>query len=127
MKSELYERCRPRTWGEFVGNETAVNRIRALIDRPQFRGGCIWISGASGVGKSSLGALIAAQHCAPDSIRELDGDECTVDAVRQIETDMICYGSRDGRMKAVLVNEAHAMTPKAVQAWLTALENLPEK
>lgn len=46
------------------------------------------------------------------------------DAVRQLDQS-IRYRPLGGRFRAVIVNEAHAMTSRAVQGWLTLLERLP--
>jgi DNA polymerase III delta prime subunit len=58
---------------------------------------------------------------------ELDGDKCGADAVRGLEQSGGFLSTRPwGKAKAIVVNESHGMTPKAVQAWLTLLERLPK-
>ncbi len=81
--SALYERFRPQTWDDFIGQDKAVARIRRIIERPSFNGDCFWIVGPSGTGKTSLAWIIARQFADSLDIIELDGEACTIDAVRK--------------------------------------------
>jgi DNA polymerase III delta prime subunit len=85
----------------------------------------VWIDGASGIGKTTL-ALLGAKALGADIMDtiELDGDSCDVNAVHKLK-DRLAYCSWGGGYRVVIVNEAHAMTLKSVQAWLTLLEKLP--
>lgn len=122
----LYERCRPQSWDQFAGNEKTVKLVRRLIDREDYQGGALWIDGASGTGKTTMAWLIGRQFADDFDVLELDGDRCNVDAVRELEKTLP-LSSMFGGWKVVIVNEAHAMTGRAVQAWLTLLERLPAK
>lgn len=126
----LYTKYRPRTWDEFVGNERLVRRVRAVLGRPDVGAGCgeaLWISGPSGTGKTTIAHLVAAELGAPDwGIVELDGSACSVDEVRTLDD----HAQRPGLFdvwRVWIVNESHAMTNRAVQAWLTLLERLPKR
>ena len=59
----IYEKYRPQTWTDLVGQDRAVKQARRIIERPGFDRGAFWIECAgehnSGVGKSSLAWLIA--------------------------------------------------------------------
>lgn len=126
----LHERYRPKSWEEFVGHEDTVKRLRAVIGRSGYTGGALWISGPSGTGKTTLAHLVAASLGASAfDVTELDGDNCNVEAVRALEKSIgLCGGLFGGSgWRVVIVNEAHAMTSRAVQAWLTLLEKLPAK
>jgi DNA polymerase III delta prime subunit len=120
----LHEKHRPADWENFVGQSKAVARVRRIIDRPGFNGDCFWIAGPSGTGKTSLAWIIARRFCQPYNIHELDGEACTVGAVRDV-ADLMPYGVLGGGMRCWIVNEAQAMTSKAIQAWLTALDPVP--
>jgi DNA polymerase-3 subunit gamma/tau len=124
----LHERYRPATWEDFAGHEKAVKIVRRVIDRPGYAGGAFWIDGPSGVGKTSLAWLISRTLTAGDdyNIEEIDGDGCSVDRVREL-SETLRYRSLTGGFRCVIVNEAHAMTARAVQAWLTLLERLPSQ
>ncbi len=120
----LHEKYRPRTWNELVGQDKAVQRVRRIIDRPDFQGDAFWIVGPSGTGKTSLAWLIARTFAADLDIMELDGEACAIDAVRKA-ADVMPYTTLSGGFRVWIVNEAQAMTAKAVQAWLTVLDGLP--
>ncbi|MBX9654947.1 AAA family ATPase [bacterium] len=123
----LHERYRPASWEEFAGNDKAVKVVRRVIERPGFDGGAIWIDGPSGIGKTSMAWLIAKQLTKSEyDVEEIDGDDCSVDRVREL-SDKLRFRSLSGGFRAVIINESHAMTSRAVQAWLTLLERLPRQ
>ncbi len=126
---QLYEKWRPRKLAEVVGHEAAMETLRRIMGRPGWDRDAFWISGGPGIGKTSIAQALAAEvGSPPDSFgyEELDGERCTVDEVRNLQERMErCRLFSDWRV--AVVNEAHSMTPKAVQAWLTFLERLPEK
>jgi len=126
----LYQEYRPKTWDEFAGQPKAVKTIRRIIERPGFDRGAFWIEAAgannSGVGKTTAAWLIAG-HLADDFfIEELDGSKCSKAAVENMEraARLTTWGA-DKPFRAWIVNEAHAMTQGAVDAFLTFLEGLP--
>lgn len=122
----LAAKYRPQSWGEFVGNEKAISKLRRVIERPGFGGAAIWCDGPSGSGKTSLAHLVAKTVGAADiDVEEIDGDSCSVDRVRDLSRS-INVRPMFGAAKVIIVNEAHAMTSRAVQAWLTLLERLPQ-
>lgn len=123
----LIDTYRPRAFDEFVGNAKAVERVRSLINRPNFSGDAFWIVGPSGCGKTSLAHCICNALTVHSSERyELDGDACSVDAVRDV-AERLQYSSLTGGWRAWIVNEAQAMTARAVQAWLNLLDRLPTR
>ena len=124
---QLHEKYRPATLKLVVGQSDALARIRAVTDRRGFEGGAFWIAGPSGVGKTTIARCLANKFCKHSlDVQELDGDSCTADAVRQFATHQL-YASFGGGFRAVIVNEAQAITSRAVQAWLTVLEKLRPK
>ncbi len=121
----LHERHRPRDFENFIGQERAIRSLRRIIDRPDFAGDAFWIVGPSGTGKTTLAWIIARRFAKADiDIIELDGEACTIEAVRQA-APLMHYTAMSGGMRVWIINEAQAMTARAVQAWLTVLDKLP--
>ena len=123
---QLYEKYRPNTLAEFIGQPKLTAAIERITGRSDWDRDAFWIQGPSGTGKTSLAWIIAQQVANDFDITELDGDKCSVQAVREIERN-IGLSSMFGEWKVYIVNEAHAMSRQAVQAWLTLLERLPAK
>jgi len=125
----LYEKYRPRTWADLVGQDKAVRQARRIIERPGFDRGAFWIECAgehnSGVGKTSLAWLIA-RHLADDFfITAWNGAKLDKSAVHKIEQDSQFSTWGDKRFRVVIVDEAHAISQGAVDALLPFLEALP--
>ena len=61
---QLTERYRPADWPEVVGQDKAVQRLRALAMRG-LGGRAYWLSGQSGTGKTTIACLIGAELAEP--------------------------------------------------------------
>lgn len=130
---QLCEKYRPRSWDTFIGQDKIIRRVRALIGRPGFGDGggdAFWFSGPTGTGKTTLAHLVAAElGCDGWGVEEIDGERCRVERVRQIGDNigLAVLGTSGCGWRVYIVNESHAMSSRAVQAWLTLLERLPHK
>lgn len=122
----LQHKYQPQSWAQFVGQDKAIRRLRRIVDRESFTGDAFWVSGPSGTGKTSMAWIVARQFAEPFDIVELDGEACTIGAVRKA-ADLMQYTTLSGGYRARIVNEAQAMTGRAVQAWLTVLDKLPPR
>ena len=120
---QLYEKYRPKALSEFIGQDKVKIQLERIMNRPGWDRDAIWIQGPSGTGKTTLAWIIAQQVAQDLFIHELDGDKCNVESVRELETTLNLIAPDSWR--AVIINEAHAMSNRAVQAWLTLLERLP--
>ncbi len=123
---QLFEKYRPKTLADFIGQGKVKTQIERLMSRSDFDRDALWLQGPSGTGKTSLAWIVAQQVANDFDITELDGDKCNVQAVREIEKNIgIC--SMFGGWKVWIVNESHGMSRQSVQAWLSLLERLPAK
>jgi replication-associated recombination protein RarA len=126
---QLCEKWRPRTLADVVGHRGALSSIRRVLGRSGWDRDAFWLSGATGTGKTTIAQALATEvGCPPGSFgyEEMDGDRCGVNEVRCLQ-DQAARGSLFESWRVVIVNEAHAMTPKAIQAWLTFIERLPAR
>lgn len=131
---QLSERYRPKTWQEFIGNEKVLARVKAIVERPDFGAGAgeaLAFIGATGTGKTTLAQIVSrAVGVKPGpawNYVELDGDKCNAEEVRALDERAGKCHLFDDQWKVWIVNEFHAMTSRAVQAWLTLLERLPAR
>lgn len=120
---QLYEKYRPKSLSEFIGQDKVKRQVNKIMERDNWDRDAIFISGPSGTGKTTLAWIMAKSKCQGLFIQELDGDKCNVQAVRELEQTLGLVAPNSWR--AVIVNECHAMSRSAVQAWLTLLERLP--
>ena len=130
--NNLVDKYRPRRLSQVVGQAKVIRQLRAVLGRRGFDGGALWIEGPTGTGKTSIAQAIACGlGCDPGSVFyvELDGSKCDVDAVRDLDSvaERSGHGLFRDQWRVFIVNEAHAMTAKSVQAWLTLLERLPTR
>lgn len=129
----LYDKYAAQRTSDVVGHEDAKRRLAAVIGREDFDRGAFLFCGPSGIGKTSLALALARGFAGIDHESEfwdmeiIDGDTCTVEMVHDLERRLNLSAHSEMGWKAVVVNECHAMTSRAVQAWLTLLERLPSK
>jgi replication-associated recombination protein RarA len=120
----LYERYRPQTFEQVIGQDKAVRQIR-LAGRTGFGGKVFWISGPSGTGKTTLARIIAGQIADEFCIEEYDSaDKLTADELRRIDNEIGMYGWGKGG-RPFIVNEAHGLRAPIVRQLLGLLERLP--
>lgn len=124
----LYERYEPQDWGDYVGHAPIVARVKSLVLAPDFAGGGFLFRGPSGCGKSAL-ARLAAKAFAPSKSQNvlLNGDTCTVEAVRELHARLSAPSMFGARATCITVNECHGLSAQAVKAWLTWFDERPAK
>ena len=94
---QLFEQYRPKTWTDFVGQDKAITRIRAIASRPGFDRGAFLFQGPSGSGKTSAALVLASELGTMDvHIEFVPSQECNIETVRNLKID-IGYGAFDGR------------------------------
>ena len=124
MARPLYEEYRPRCWDDLIGQDKAVRQAKALGKRG-YGGRAYWISGASGVGKTTVARLIAAQLADDQFVQELDASDLTPARLRDVEQVMHLYGGGKGG-RAFIINEAHGLRKDTIRQLLVLLERLPD-
>ena len=122
---QLYERYRPKTLDDVIGQDKAVKIIARLIQNGA-GGRCFWISGISGSGKTTLARIIANSIADDLYVQEFDcADQLSVSALDKLEADMQYRAFGKGG-KAIIINEAHGLRKASIRRLLGLLERIPE-
>jgi len=125
MNAPLFERYRPRTWADVVGQDKAVAQLQAIEARTGFGGRAVWLSGASGAGKTTLARIIAGTIADPAAVMEWDAaDDFGADELERMRDCMSLYGMGKGG-RAFIINEAHGLRKPILRPLLGVLERLP--
>lgn len=122
---KLYEKYRPASLADLVGQEKAAGMVRRIIERSALGGNAFLITGASGTGKTTLARIMAAALAESFNVQELDAIDATPAKIAGIETDWQYPGMGERPGRVWIVNEIHTMSAAAVGKWLTALERIP--
>lgn len=118
---QLYEKYRPKQLSEVVGQPKAVAIAQFQIERGFVKGGAFWLTGPTGVGKSSIASIMARSVANPECVSEynrvgeLDAGE--LDRIGRDLSRPLLFGIR-----AYIVNEAHGLRGFQIDALNVLLE-----
>ena len=137
----LFERYRPRSFAEVVGQSRALAVLERLRSRGGLSGRAYWLAGPSGTGKTTLARLIADEVADEFCVEEVDATDLSGARIRRIERRSHVFGLdlRTGRGtgpelgtgtggkhgRAYIVNESHGLRKDAIRQLLTTLERIP--
>ncbi len=120
----LYEKFRPPDLEQVIGHEAAKKQIQCTL-RNGWGGKAFWISGPSGMGKTTLARIIASYGASQMFVQEYDSaDVVTADVLDEIAYNMHFYGGGKGG-RAYIINEAHGLRGFIVRRLLGILERVP--
>jgi len=119
----LFEKYRPKTFDEVLGQDKVVKKVKLLLSR-SWGGRAWWIAGASGTGKTTIARIIAQHGADPFYITEYDSaDAMNVSEIDRLEQDMCYLAPKGGR--AYIINEAHGLRKPIIRRLLGLLERIP--
>lgn len=117
----LYEKHRPKRLSDVAGHRNALRKLVCLNKTCGLRGQVLWVTGPSGCGKTTIARAVA--ECVSDEALtyEIDAQDLSLDQIREWE-DKASHRPLWGEGYCFIVNEAHALSQKAVSRLLTVLE-----
>jgi replication-associated recombination protein RarA len=128
--SSLYERFRPSSWEQVIGQDKAVGQVLTVRDTLGLGGNAFFFSGGSGTGKSTIARLLAHEVADPFNVETYVARCLTPADMAHMWAGMRTHGiplegsGLTGR--AILIDEVHGLKKACVEVLLKALEPIPE-
>ena len=119
----LYEKYRPRSLDDVIGQDKAVRTLRAL-GRRGYGGRALWFTGKSGQGKTTLAKIIAAEMADTINTTETVGRALTPALLERMREAWHYYAMGERPGYALIVNEAHGLAKPAIEYLLNLLEEM---
>lgn len=125
QRDELINKHRPVTFDDVIGNAAMVRSLRSVIDKKRSK--TFLFLGPAGIGKTTLARISAQTFGAePGDIIETDAAKYTgVDDMRQLTGNMNYRPLSPTGVKAMILDECHALSKAAWQSLLKILEEPP--
>jgi len=123
----LYNRYRPKSFEDIVGNESAINSLSKAISKKN-HSHAYMLTGPSGCGKTTVARIMAKTILGAGdmSINEINASsDRGIDTARDIIQQMR-YNPSDGNVTVFILDEAHKLTNNFMNALLKAIEEPPE-
>lgn len=122
----LTRKYRPTTWDEVVGHDAQINALMNAIEKNASQ--CYLFTGGSGLGKTTLARIAAAAvGCKSEDLIQVDAATKTgIAEMREVQEELTYRPVGEGAVKAIIVDEVHALSKPAVQSLLKVTEEPPE-
>src|ERR1017187_4372547 len=110
---ELYRKYAPKKFSEVAGQSEAKAALTSILSRPDYSGGVFYLCGSSGIGKSSIAAILTS--CVhKDDLTRICGADVGVEFVRELRYTFALSTWGASGWKACVIDEAHAMSNRSV-------------
>lgn len=121
----LYNKYRPKKLEDVRGQVEVVSSLAKIVGKGTAK--AFLFTGPSGTGKTTLARIVAdLSDCDPKNILDFDAATYTgIDDIRGITANLF-YKPLDGRNKAVIIDECHALSKNAWNSLLKILEEPPK-
>ena len=123
----IYQKIRPTTFEEVVGNVAAVAALRKASSSATDRQHTFLFTGPSGCGKTTLAKVLAkAIGCEDVNVIEINAASSRgIDMTRKLQEDSR-YSSLGSGNRCVILDECHSLTRQAQESLLKTLEDVPD-
>lgn len=126
MAESLAVKYRPKEWEEVCGQESIVRILTRQLERDEIKN-CLLFCGTTGAGKTTCAKLLAKK------INNNVGEAIEIDAasnngVENVRELISTANERalDGKYKIIILDECHALSNQAWQAFLKCIEEPPK-
>jgi DNA polymerase-3 subunit gamma/tau len=125
MHQSIETKYRPEDFDEVIGQKVVVKSLQNAIEKRL--GTTFLFTGPSGTGKTTLARLAAtALGCLPADLEEIDAATKTgIEDMREVTGALMYRPLGTGGVKAIIVDEVHALSKAAMQSLLKVLEDPP--
>lgn len=122
----LYQKYRPKTLDQIVGNEKAVSSLRSKLDSDDIPHVMLF-TGPSGCGKTTLAHIVAnTLECTGVDFREIDSAHFGgKDMIREVRRQTQ-YRPVESKCRVWFLDECHELSNAAQTALLTPMERPPK-
>lgn len=127
--AELYNKYRPRSLDEVVGQPVAVEMLRGFMKKGSFPQATL-LTGPSGCGKTTIARIIKRHlKCRKTDYQEINcAQERGIDTIRAIDKTMWASPMFGSKKRIYYFDECHQLASKDVQsALLKMIEDPPKK
>lgn len=121
----LINKFRPETFDEVIGHEPIVKALKLALGKKNVQ--TFLFTGPAGTGKTTLARIVATEAgCKPEDLLEIDAATNTgIEDMRSVMDGLTYQPLGGGAVKAVIVDECHALSKQAMSSLLKILEEPP--